>query len=280
MGHCGQLSRPRLQAVATPEAPVPDAELGVDVQQLGLDRGLADQQLAGCRLIGGAVGDQPQHLDLLRAERVGAVVTGQIDQRASATEGEGTAARRTGTRGSAQLVPGASLSGYPVDSLDSRQHVPAGAVSGQDEHPVLVPGSPQPGNGLGATMVGIRPCTIDDRRKTRSPASEEVHISRLKALTGPTGRALAWWMDVRLMTSCLFWRWRARQARPPRSCGCQLPVIITEDRACILKLPGGGGEGADAGVLVRGAPDQPEPDRWQTGQQDEDDVVASQLLRQ
>jgi hypothetical protein len=36
--------------------PVADAELVVKMQQVGLDRGLADQQLAGGRLVGGAGG--------------------------------------------------------------------------------------------------------------------------------------------------------------------------------------------------------------------------------
>jgi hypothetical protein len=37
---------------------VADAELGVDVQQVGLDGGLADQELARRDLVGGAVGDE------------------------------------------------------------------------------------------------------------------------------------------------------------------------------------------------------------------------------
>src|SRR6476646_5828337 len=51
---------------------VADVELGVDVQQVGLDRGLADEQPGGCLPVGGPGRNQLQDLQLTLAERLGA----------------------------------------------------------------------------------------------------------------------------------------------------------------------------------------------------------------
>src|SRR5690242_8630023 len=48
---------------------VVDAELGVDVRDMGLDRGLADEQAGGGLAVRAALRDQPQDVEFTLAER-------------------------------------------------------------------------------------------------------------------------------------------------------------------------------------------------------------------
>jgi hypothetical protein len=59
-------TRPVSYASTTAWGPIGQAELGQDVRDVGLDRGLGDEQRAGNRGIGLAAADEPQDLKLPR----------------------------------------------------------------------------------------------------------------------------------------------------------------------------------------------------------------------
>ena len=94
-------SRARQQAALEPgrysSGAVVDAELGVDVQHVGLDRGLADEQPGGGLAVGAASGDQAEDVELALAERFFRRLPTWPSSRV-ATEGESTASPRAAAR--------------------------------------------------------------------------------------------------------------------------------------------------------------------------------------
>src|SRR6202012_142040 len=136
VAHRGSADQAALVRGRYRRGPVADAELGVDVQQVGLDRGLADQQPPGGDLVGGAVGDQLEDFELAWAQVVLATAAGGADQadqlaghRGSqhglAPEGRPDRLDQLITRGVLEQVAGGA-------GFEGGHHVAVGVVGGED----------------------------------------------------------------------------------------------------------------------------------------------------
>src|SRR5215207_9025956 len=111
-------------------------QLGEGVQQVGLDRGLADEQGAGDVGVAGAPGHQLQDLDLAGGEGLGGRPAHAADQPGGHRRGQHRLAPGGGPDGREQPLPRGVLeqiAGGP--GLDGAQDVGVGVVGGEDQHP-------------------------------------------------------------------------------------------------------------------------------------------------
>ncbi len=111
-----------------------DVQLVVDVHEVGLDRGLADEQAAGDLLVGQALGEQAQDLDLARRQG-GPAGPYAAEQAGGDGRGQDGFAAGGGVDGGGDVLRRGVLeqiAGGP--GLDGREDVGVRAVGGEDEH--------------------------------------------------------------------------------------------------------------------------------------------------
>jgi riboflavin biosynthesis pyrimidine reductase len=116
--------------------PVVDAELGVDVQQVGLDRGLADEQPGGRLAVRAAERDQAEYVQLTLAERL----LGRLPDLAEQAGGDRGREHRLAAGRGADTAPQfvrrgvlEQVAGRP--GLDRGHHVGVGVEGGEHKHP-------------------------------------------------------------------------------------------------------------------------------------------------
>jgi zinc/manganese transport system permease protein len=116
--------------------PVADAELVVQVDEVGLDRGLADEQPAGGGLVGRAAGDEAQDLELAGAQAAGLAGAEAAHEGAGDGGGEHRPAGVRGPDGADQLVAGGVLEQVAGGArLDRGQDVAVGVERREHQDP-------------------------------------------------------------------------------------------------------------------------------------------------
>src|SRR5690606_4545101 len=114
---------------------VAGVEFGVDVQQVGFDAGLADEQRGGGLAVGRARGDQAKYLQFARAQWATGGFSDLADQQSGHGGGQDGFAPVGGADGAQEFRRGCVLEQVTGGTrLDGGEYVGVAAVGGQDQY--------------------------------------------------------------------------------------------------------------------------------------------------